>query len=130
MTDLAALLKPDQGQPATALHLVDKKGFEAWLKAQPARVRQAVEAQGFKGEGYPARHPARRARRLVGRARRRQCRGAQPLVPRQGGGEPARGHLSRRRPRARARRCSAGCSASIGSTATRRSRRPRARASC
>ena len=52
MTDLKALLKPDQGQPATALHLVDKKGFEAWLKAQPARLRKALEAQGFKGEGY------------------------------------------------------------------------------
>src|SRR6218665_2950013 len=52
MIDLKALLKPDQGQPATALHLVDKKGFEAWLKDQPARVRKAVEAQGFKGDGF------------------------------------------------------------------------------
>ena len=52
MTELAALLQPDKGQPATALHLVDKKGFDAWLKAQPARVRQAVAAQGFKGEGF------------------------------------------------------------------------------
>ena len=52
MADLAALLKPDQGQPAVALHLVDKKGFELWLKAQPARVRHAVRAQGFKSEGY------------------------------------------------------------------------------
>ena len=52
MIDLKALLKPDQGQPATLVHLVDKKGFEAWLKDQPARVRKAVEGQGFKGEGY------------------------------------------------------------------------------
>ncbi len=52
MTDLKSLLKPDKGQNAPALHLVDKKGFEAWLKAQPARTRQAVVAQGFKGEGY------------------------------------------------------------------------------
>jgi leucyl aminopeptidase len=52
MTDLKALLKPDQGQPATPLHLVDKKGFEDWLKGQPARARKATEAQGFKGEGY------------------------------------------------------------------------------
>jgi leucyl aminopeptidase len=52
MTDLKALLKPDQGQPATALQLVDKKGFESWLKAQPARLRKAAEAQGFKGEGF------------------------------------------------------------------------------
>jgi leucyl aminopeptidase len=52
MTDLKALLKPDKGQPATALYLVDKKGFEDWLKGQPARLRKAVEAQGFKGEGF------------------------------------------------------------------------------
>ncbi|HMG46106.1 MAG TPA: leucyl aminopeptidase family protein [Allosphingosinicella sp.] len=50
--DLAALLKADQGQPAIPLQLVDKKGFDAWLKAQPARTRQAAEAQGFKGEGF------------------------------------------------------------------------------
>jgi leucyl aminopeptidase len=52
MTDLKPLLKADRGQSATALHLVDKKGFEGWLKTQPARVRSALEAQGFKGEGY------------------------------------------------------------------------------
>ena len=50
--DLAPLLKPDQGQPATPLQLVDKKGFETWLKAQPAPARRAAEAQGFKGEGF------------------------------------------------------------------------------
>jgi len=52
MTDLAPLLKPDQGQPAILLQVVDKKGFEEWLKAQPARVRQAAQAQGFKAEGF------------------------------------------------------------------------------
>src|SRR3546814_5555597 len=52
MIDLNNLLKPDQGQPATLLHLVDKKGFDAWLGGQPERVRQAVSAQGFKGEGF------------------------------------------------------------------------------
>ncbi|HTU10706.1 MAG TPA: leucyl aminopeptidase family protein [Allosphingosinicella sp.] len=52
MIDLKALLKPDQGQSATLLHLVDKKGFEAWLKDQPVRLRKAAEAQGFKAEGY------------------------------------------------------------------------------
>lgn len=52
MTEVATLLQPDKGQPAIALHLVDKKGFDAWLKAQPARIRQAVSAQGFRGEGY------------------------------------------------------------------------------
>jgi len=49
---ISDLLQPDKGQPATSLHLVDKKGFDAWLKKQPERVRQAVAAQGFKGEGY------------------------------------------------------------------------------
>jgi leucyl aminopeptidase len=52
MTEVAALLLPDRGQAATPIHLVDRKGFEPWLKAQPERVRQAVQAQGFKGEGY------------------------------------------------------------------------------
>jgi leucyl aminopeptidase len=52
MTDLSALLQPDKGQHAVPLVLVDKKGFEAWLKEQPAQVRQAVAAQGFRGEGY------------------------------------------------------------------------------
>ncbi|HYJ83635.1 MAG TPA: leucyl aminopeptidase family protein [Allosphingosinicella sp.] len=52
MTDLSVLLRPDKGQPATSLHLVDRKGFDSWLKAQPARVRQAVSAQGFRGQGY------------------------------------------------------------------------------
>jgi leucyl aminopeptidase len=50
--DLNALLKPDLGQSATALHLVDKTTYEAWLKAQPGRARSALDAQGFKGEGY------------------------------------------------------------------------------
>jgi len=52
MTDLSQLLQPDKGGPATLLTLVDSKGFEAWFKAQPERARQAVSAQGFKGEGY------------------------------------------------------------------------------
>jgi leucyl aminopeptidase len=52
MTDLKALLKPDKGQSAIALHLVDKSGHEAWLKGQPARIRHALAAQGFKGEGF------------------------------------------------------------------------------
>ncbi|HEX8467630.1 MAG TPA: leucyl aminopeptidase family protein [Allosphingosinicella sp.] len=50
--DFSTLLQPDKGQAATALHLVDKKGFDAWLKGQPARMRQSVSAQGFRGEGF------------------------------------------------------------------------------
>src|SRR4051812_27958343 len=52
MIDLSALLRPDKGQPAIPLQLVDSKSFDSWLKAQPARVRQAASAQGFRGEGY------------------------------------------------------------------------------
>ena len=52
MADLSTLLQPDKGQPARSLPLVDKKGFEEWLKGQPERVRQAVGAQGFRAEGY------------------------------------------------------------------------------
>lgn len=52
MTEVATLLQPDKGQPAVALHLTDKKSSDSWLKAQPARIRHAVAAQGFKGEGY------------------------------------------------------------------------------
>jgi leucyl aminopeptidase len=52
MTDLSSLLQADKGQPATALHLVDKKTVEDWLKGQPERLRGAAAAQGFKGDGY------------------------------------------------------------------------------
>jgi leucyl aminopeptidase len=52
MTDLSALIKADKGQPARPLHLVDKKSFEAWLKALPAPARNAAEAQNFKGDGF------------------------------------------------------------------------------
>src|SRR3954469_4775123 len=52
MADLSSLLQPDKGEPATLLRLVDRKGFETWLKGQPARVRQAAAAQGFRAEGY------------------------------------------------------------------------------
>ena len=52
MTDLSALIKADKGQRATALNLVDKTSFDNWLKDQPARIRGALAAQGFKGEGF------------------------------------------------------------------------------
>jgi len=52
MTDFQSLLKPDQGQPAISLHLVDKPGFEPWLQAQGERAREAARAQGFRGEAH------------------------------------------------------------------------------
>jgi len=48
--DLSNLLQPDKGEPATPLRLVDKKGFDAWLKTQPERARQSASAQGFTGD--------------------------------------------------------------------------------
>ncbi|HEX8216912.1 MAG TPA: leucyl aminopeptidase family protein [Allosphingosinicella sp.] len=50
--DLKSLLQPDKGQRAVPLVLVDKNGFEAWLTSQSAPVRNAVAAQGFRGEGF------------------------------------------------------------------------------
>jgi leucyl aminopeptidase len=52
MTEVASLLQPDRGQPATPLHLVDRKSFEGWIQSRPERERQAAQAQGFKGEGF------------------------------------------------------------------------------
>ncbi|MEA3015525.1 MAG: leucyl aminopeptidase [Sphingomonadales bacterium] len=52
MTQLSDLLQPDKGQHAIQLQLVDKKGFDGWVKGQPTQVRQAVAAQGFRGEGF------------------------------------------------------------------------------
>lgn len=52
MTDYSALLKPDKGETAHPLHLVDSKGFSDWLKARPERHRAAVAAQKFAGKGF------------------------------------------------------------------------------
>jgi len=43
------LIQPDNGQPATPIHIVDKNGFASWLAAQPDPVRTAVKAQKFEG---------------------------------------------------------------------------------
>ena len=52
MTDLSPLLQADKGQSARTIHLVDKKGYEAWLNAQPPRHRTAVEAQKLKPSAF------------------------------------------------------------------------------
>jgi leucyl aminopeptidase len=44
------LLRPDRGEPATSLHLVDARTFGTWLARQHAASRQAVIAQEFAGE--------------------------------------------------------------------------------
>jgi leucyl aminopeptidase len=50
MTDLAHLLQPDRGQPARTIHLVRPDRWTEWLKAQPERVRTAVEANKLTGK--------------------------------------------------------------------------------
>lgn len=43
------LIQPDNGQPATLIHIIDKSGFAGWLAAQSDAVRTAVKAQKFEG---------------------------------------------------------------------------------
>src|SRR5688572_6844412 len=52
MTEVAALLQSDRGQPATPLQLVDRKTYDDWLRGQPEQARQAARAQGFRGDGF------------------------------------------------------------------------------
>ena len=49
MTDKDALLQPDKGQSATAIHLVAKAGLEPFVKALNAQQRAALAAQKFTG---------------------------------------------------------------------------------
>ncbi|MEH3037374.1 MAG: leucyl aminopeptidase family protein [Sphingomonas adhaesiva] len=50
MTDFAALLQPDRGQPARDIHVVHPDAYAAWLAVQPARVRAAVAANKVTGK--------------------------------------------------------------------------------
>ena len=50
MTIVSGLLQVDKGEQAVPLRVVDKAGFETWLKSQPPRSRAAVAASGFKGQ--------------------------------------------------------------------------------
>ncbi|VWX52822.1 M17 family metallopeptidase [Novosphingobium sp. 9U] len=50
MTDKDSPIQPDRGQPAVAIHLVDKDGLEQFLKARPVPQRAALEGQKFKAE--------------------------------------------------------------------------------
>ena len=52
MSDFSTLLVADKGQAARTIHLVDSKGYDHWLKAQPERHRSAIAAQGLKPVGY------------------------------------------------------------------------------
>ena len=52
MIDKNALIQPDKGQPATAIHLIDKAGLPAFVKGLSAPQRAALAAQKFEGDGY------------------------------------------------------------------------------
>ncbi len=52
MTDKHALIQPDKGQKATAIHLVDKAGLDDFIKSLSPPQRAALAAQKFTGEGY------------------------------------------------------------------------------
>ncbi len=52
MFDPSTLVQPDRGQSARTIHLVDAKGFDAWLTAQPPRHRAAAQAQKLAPTGY------------------------------------------------------------------------------
>lgn len=52
MSDKNALIQPDRGQQATAIHLVDKDGLEQFAKGLTVAQRAALEAQKFEAGGY------------------------------------------------------------------------------
>lgn len=52
MSEPKALIRPDRGEDAIAIHLVNKDGFEAFAKELTAGQRAALAAQKFEGGGY------------------------------------------------------------------------------
>jgi leucyl aminopeptidase len=52
MTEPTALIQPDRGQDAIAIHLVNKDGFETFAKGLSAGQRASLAAQKFEGGGY------------------------------------------------------------------------------
>ncbi|KPF93791.1 aminopeptidase [Novosphingobium sp. AAP83] len=52
MNDRNALIQPDRGQQAIALHLVDKTTLPDFLKSLNAGQRASIAAQKFEGGGY------------------------------------------------------------------------------
>lgn len=52
MSEPKALIRPDRGEDAIAIHLVNKDGFEAFAKGLAAGQRAALAAQKFEGGGY------------------------------------------------------------------------------
>lgn len=52
MSEPKALIKPDRGQAAIAIHLVNKDGFAAFAKTLTAGQRASLAGQKFEGGGY------------------------------------------------------------------------------
>ncbi len=52
MNDTTDLIQPDRGQDATAIHLVNKDGFDAFARSLSAGQRASLAAQKFDGSGY------------------------------------------------------------------------------
>ena len=52
MSEAKALIRPDRGEDAVAIHLVNKDGFETFAKELSAGQRAAIAAQKFEGGGY------------------------------------------------------------------------------
>jgi leucyl aminopeptidase len=50
MTDFASLLRPDRGEPAHAIHLVDAASAGDWIKRQSAPRRALLAAMRFDGK--------------------------------------------------------------------------------
>ena len=50
MTDFAAFLQTDRGQPARVLHVVHPDDWADWLATQPSRVRTTVAAHALTGK--------------------------------------------------------------------------------
>ena len=50
MTDFAALVQPDRGQPARTIHVVHPDDYAGWLATQPPRVRAATAAARVTGK--------------------------------------------------------------------------------
>lgn len=52
MSEPRALIRPDRGEDAVAIHLVSKDSFEAFAKGLTAAQRASLAGQRFEGAGY------------------------------------------------------------------------------
>ncbi len=52
MTDKTSPIRPDKGEDAIPIHLVDKATFPDWSRSLTARQRAVLAAQKFSGAGY------------------------------------------------------------------------------